>query len=147
MPDRNDPVTAFNFILKVQGMTEVTFMEANGFDNNTEVVEHRQTGPDGKVMVIKQFGNTKWGDITLKRGFTSDKTLWNLRQAVIDGKHGEARKDGSIIGLAPDATPVIQFDFKNGWISAWKSSGVSAKGSEVLVEEITLTHEGLKRIV
>jgi len=42
---------------------------------------------------------------------------------------------------------VVQFDFKNGWLSSWKSSGLSAKGNEVLTEEVTLCHEGLQRIV
>jgi phage tail-like protein len=147
MPDRNDPVTAFKFQLKIQGMDTIDFTEASGFDNNTQVVDHQQVDRSGRAVFIKQFGNVKWGDITLKRGFNSDKTLWNLRQKVVDGKHAEARKDGSIVGLSADGTPVIQFDFINGWLSSWKSSGLSAKGNEVLTEEVTLVHEGLKRIV
>ncbi|MDB5057561.1 MAG: hypothetical protein JWO59_1033 [Chloroflexi bacterium] len=145
MADRNDPIAAHTFKLKIQGMEEIDVFDVSGFDNNTEAVEVRQVGPTGKVQVIKQFGNTKWGDITLKRGFTADKTLWNLRQAVIDGDHKAARKDGSIIGLNAKGDAVVQFDFTNGWINSWKSSGINAKSNEPLTEEITLSHEGLKR--
>lgn len=148
MPDRNDPIAVFSFQLKIQGMDTIDFTEASGFDNNNQVIDHQQVDKNGKNIFIKQIGNVKWGDITLKRGFNSDKTLWNLRESVINGKHSDARKNGSIIGLAADqTTPVIQFDFVNGWLSSWKSSGLSAKGNEVLTEEVTLTHEGLKRIV
>jgi phage tail-like protein len=148
MPDRNDPVVSFSFQLKIQGIETIDFSEASGFDNNHQVIDWQANDKNGKNIFIKQFGNVKWGDITLKRGFTSDKTLWNLRQSVIDGKHAEARKDGTIVGLANDqVTPVIQFDFKNGWFSSWKCSGLSAKGNEPLTEEVTLVHEGLKRIV
>ena len=42
--------------------------------------------PNGRTDVIKAMGNTKWGDIELKRGVDQDKTLWNWRKMIVDGQ-------------------------------------------------------------
>ena len=62
------------------------FKEATGFDSESETSEIKRSMPNGKTDIIKVMGNLKWGDIELKRGIDQDKTLWNWRKLVIDGK-------------------------------------------------------------
>ena len=51
------------------------------------------------------MGNTKWGDIELKRGVDQDKTLWNWRKLIVDGKLKEARKDCTVTMMDYELTP------------------------------------------
>ena len=47
--------------------------------------------PNGRTDTIKAIpGNTKCHDITLKRGVDQDKTLWNWRKLIVDGKLKDA---------------------------------------------------------
>ncbi len=140
-----DPIGAFHFSLDVQGIEMATFTEASGFENTSEVIEYRDVDKDGKIYIRKTFGGVKWGDLTLKRGATSDNSLFDWRQHVLDGNYDEARKDGTITGRSAQGAPVIQYTFTRGWISKYTGPSFSAKGNETAVESIVITHEGLKR--
>ena len=75
------------FTLKIGGAEAAGFFkEATGFDSESEVTEIKRSMPNGKTDVIKAMGNTKWGDIELKRGVDQDKTLWNWRKMIVDGQ-------------------------------------------------------------
>ena len=141
---RENPVAVNQFALDVQGITAF-FMEASGFTNETEVITFVQQDAKGKRIYIKQPGNTKWNDITLKRGQTSDQALWNWRQQVLDGKVDQARKNGTITGYDTNGSPVIQYTFQRGWISKWDGGSFNAKTNDVSVESITICHEGMDR--
>jgi phage tail-like protein len=141
-----DPVATLNFALEIQSIQTAFFREAEGFSNETEVIEHRQQGKDGKVEVIKIPGNTKWGNIVLKRGIIDDQSLWNWRKKVLDGDIKGARKDGSVVGYDDKGTEMIRYNFKNGWPCKWEASGMNAGGNEVIIETIEIAHEGLERV-
>lgn len=145
MADGKDPLGAYHFSLDVQGIETATFTDASGFDNETQIIEYRDVDKDGKIYIRKTFGGTKWADIVLKRGTTGDNSLFTWRQAVLDGNYDSARKDGTITGRDPTGKAVIQFNFKRGWISKYQGPSYSAKGNDVAVESITITHEGLER--
>jgi phage tail-like protein len=140
-----DPQVVHHFALEVQGIEEATFMEASGFENSHDVIEHRETGKGGRQFVVKQPGNMKWSDIVLKRGVTDSMELYSWRQQVIDGTMDEARKDGSIVFYDSRNQEIARYNFVRGWPAKWKSSDVKTTDNSALVEEITITHEGLMR--
>ena len=98
------------FTLKIGGAEAAGFFkEATGFDSESPR-SPRSSGrcPTGATDVIKAMGNTKWGDIELKRGVDQDKTLWNWRKLIVDGKLKDARKDctdhdARLRGLSPSS--------------------------------------------
>ncbi len=139
-----NPISASQFALDVQGLTAY-FMEASGFENTTEIIEHVMQDKSGKRIYQKLPGNVKWADVSLKRGHTDDDALWKWRKQVLDGDIDGARKTGTITGYDYKGEPVIQYTFQRGWISKWSASGFTAKGNDVAVEEISITHEGLDR--
>jgi phage tail-like protein len=87
----------------------------------------------------------KWGDITLKRGVTSIKDVWDWRQLVVDGKVVSARANGTITMFDTSGTPVAQWDFTNGWPSKVSGPSLTSDSSAFVVEEMTIVHEGIKR--
>jgi len=66
---------------------------------------------------------------------------------VLDGDVEKARKSGSFTGYDEKGSPVIQFTIDRCWPTKWKGPTFNAKSNDPAVEEVTLAHEGLKRVV
>lgn len=143
---REDPLVGFHFMLDVQGTVQGYFTEVSGIGSETEVAEQKVVNKEGIQIVLKVPGRLKWGDITLKRGLTSNLEIWNWRKLVEDGNVKGARKNGSIVMYDQSLKAIAQWDFKNAWPS--KVSGPSPKSdsNELTVEELTLVHEYITRI-
>jgi len=146
LPEAKDPLVVHHFGLEVEGITECMFREASGFENSSDVIEHRESGSDGKQYISKQPGNLKWGDIVLKRGITDSRALSEWRKKVVDGDVKGARKNGSIIFFDAMNSELARFNFVRGWPSKWKGPDVNTSNNSVAVEEITIVHEGLERV-
>jgi len=126
------------------GLTGATGLVAGANETHTNPPEMaiKRSMPNGKTDVIKVMGNTKWGDIELKRGIDQDKTLWNWRKMVVDGKLKEARKDCTVTMLDYMGSPVVTYSILNAWPKKYTGVGLKADSNEVAVEGITLCHEG-----
>jgi phage tail-like protein len=146
LPELQDPQVVHHFGLEVEGINEASFREAAGFENSNDIIENRESGADGKQFISKQPGNLKWGDITLKRGMTDSMALYEWRKLVVDGKHKQARKNGSVIFFDAENQEIARFNFTRGWPSKWKGPDVNTTNNAVAVEEITIAHEGWERV-
>jgi phage tail-like protein len=147
MPDSMDPISAHQFALEIQGITEATFREASGFGSEHQIIEQKEQSAKGNTVIRKIPGTLKWQNITLKRGMTSNSEMWKWRQQVIDGAIEKARLDGSIVGYDEDGNEKIRYNFRRGWPSKWESTAMNAGGNEPVIETIEITHEGLERKV
>ena len=133
------------FTLKIGGKELAgDFNEATGFDSDSEVFELKRSLPKGRTETIKAMGNTKWGDIELKRAANTDRSLWNWRKLVLDGKLDEARKDCTVTMLDYEGQPVVTYSIVNAWPKKYTGGGLKADSNEVAVEGITLCHEGFE---
>ena len=95
---------------------------------------------------MKIPGRLKWGDIELKRGITSSLDLWEWRAMVEDGNVAEARKNGTITMFNQELTAVAKWDFNLGWPSKIDGPSLKADDNSVVLESITITHEGITRV-
>jgi phage tail-like protein len=138
-PPRNDPYKAFNFLVEIDGIAHAVFSEVTGLESETAVIEYRAGGEN---VVRKLPGLTKFGNITLKRGITQDAELWNWRKSIVDGDID--RRNGSIVLLDDQRSPVVRWNFHNGWICKWEGPALSAKSNEVAIETMEIAHEGLE---
>lgn len=142
---REDPLVSFNFALEVQGVINGYFTEVSGLGSEHEVVEHKVMA-EGREMVMKIPGRLKWGDITLKRGITSNMDVWDWRKDIEDGNVDSARHNGSVIMYDQHDNEVARWNFENAWPS--KVSGPSPKSdsNEIGLEEMTLVCEYIERV-
>jgi len=146
MPDPADPLVGFSFMFEVQNKVAGFFTEVSGIGSETEVVEHKVVTKDGKSDFVQKIpGRLKWGDITLKRGITSELDVYNWRKAVEDGKVASARANGSITMLDQEGKPVAVWDFVRGWPSKVTGPGLNSGTSGVGIEEMVIVHEGIIR--
>ena len=91
-------------------------------------------------------GRLKWGDITLKRGITSNLDMWAWRQKVEEGKINDARKNGSIVMFDQALAEKARWNFVNGWPSKITGPVPKSDSNEIGIEELTITHEMIKRV-
>jgi phage tail-like protein len=143
---KKDQLASYTFMLEVDGIAEATFRECSGLDSETSVIESKETGSKGQTVIKKLPGALKWGDITLKRGFTDDMKLQEWRNKVVDGKLTDMRKNGSIVVYDYENKEILRWNFVNGWISKLQGPSLNAGGNDVAIEAITIVHEGLTRI-
>lgn len=146
MPDNGDPLVSFNFAIEVSGIISGYFTEASGLGSEHEVIEHKIMGEGGQEIVKKIPGRLKWGDITLKRGITSNLDIWDWRKMVVDGQVESARRNGSIMMYDQEGSEVARWNFERGWPSKVSGPSVNTTSNEVGVEELVITHEGTERV-
>jgi phage tail-like protein len=91
-------------------------------------------------------GILKDGDITLKRGITSNMQIWEWRALAEQGDMAKARKHCSILMFSRQFEQIARWTFVNAWPSRVSGPEFSASGNEFGIEEMTLTHEGFFRI-
>lgn len=137
--DRDDPFASFNFLVVIDGVTTAGFSECSGLTMETDPIEYR-TGPED-ITVRKLPGLKKFGNITLKRGFTKDKGLWEWRKRVLDGK--TQRQSGSITLLNEARQPSLRWNFREGWPRKLDGPTFNAKNNEVAIETLEIVIEHL----
>ncbi len=137
---RNDPYGQFNFVIEIDGVVKGGFSEVSGLTTDTNIIEYREGNEIGTVRKLP--GLMKYNNIVLKRGWTKDKSLWDWRKKVIDGK--TQRTTGSIVLLDEGRQPALRWKFTAGWPSKWEGPALNGKTSEVAIETLEIAHEGLE---
>lgn len=144
--DREDPLVSFNFGVEVQGQVTGFFTEVSGLGSESEVQEQKVVNEKGVQVVLKIPGRLKWGDITLKRGITSNMDLWDWRKMVEDGDVKSARKNGSIVMYDQTGGETARWEFENGWPSKISGPTPKSDSNDIGVEELTIVHEYINRV-
>ena len=142
---RTDPLVSYHFHVEIDGISQAQFKECSGLGSSSDVVEYKES-VKGATVYRKQPGALKWNDITLKRGISDVMELWNWRKQIEQGKIAEARKNGSIVLYDQADKEIARWNFKDGWPSKLSGPSVKADASEVAIEELTITHEGMERV-
>ncbi|HYH84242.1 MAG TPA: phage tail protein [Pyrinomonadaceae bacterium] len=138
--DREDPYSAFNFTVEIDGIPVAGFTECTGLNTETDAIEYR-TG-DLDITVKKLPGLKKFGNITLKRGFTDNHDLWLWRKTVLDGK--TERRDGAVVLKNEARTEALRWTFREAWPRKWEGPAFNAKTNEVAIETLELVCEGIE---
>jgi phage tail-like protein len=137
---RVDPYKNFRFLVEIEGLTQAGFSECSGLGSRVEVIEYREGGEPATVR--KLAGRVTYPDITLKWGVTDSRELYDWHRAVVQGQI--QRKGCSIILLDDSGNERVRWNLFNAWPSKWDGPALNAKGSDVAIETLTITCEGLE---
>jgi phage tail-like protein len=129
--------------IEIDGITIAQFKEVSGISLEVSVIEHRENKAGGVAILKKLPGSPASGSVTLKKGKTGDATLWQWHKQVQDGDIAGARKNGSVVLYDYGHGEIARYNFVAGWPSRVSLGTLSAGGSDVLLEECTIVHEGL----
>jgi phage tail-like protein len=139
--DRKDPYRGFNFRVELDNTSVAAFRECTGLTANTDPVDYRE-GTDAWLSVRKLTGLRKFSNITLKRGYTDNKDLWNWYKNVLNGTAD--RRNGAIVLQDEQHNDVLRWNFHNGWICKWEGPSANATSNDVAIESIEICHERLE---
>lgn len=143
--EREDPLVGFSFMIDIGGSVTGYFTEVSGLGSEHEIIEQKVVNEKGIEVVMKIPGRLKWGDITLKRGITSNLDMWDWRQQVVDGDVKGARQNGSIVMYDQEGTERARWNFSNAWPVKISGPTPKADSNEIGIEELVITHESIAR--
>ena len=135
---RNDPYAQYNFVLEIEGTTAAGFAEVGGLSMEQDIIEYRE-GSD-TATVRKLPGLRKYGNISLKRGYTQNRELWNWRKTTIDGIDRAQVGRGRSCATRPDE-PALRWEFREGWVSKYEGPALKATANEAAMESIEIAVE------
>ena len=138
---RRDPFKSYSFLVEIDGIASAAFKSVSGLGAEAEVIEYRE-GSDPVSSSRKLPGRVKYPNVTLKRGITASRDLWQWWKTVADGN--VQRRNVAIVLLDDARTPVLRWLLRNAWVAKIEASELEASKNEVAVESVELAHEGLE---
>jgi len=141
MGQRHDPYLSSRFLVEVDGLIVGGFSEVAGFQSELEMEEYREGGVNHHV---RQFPKgVKYPNLSLKRGITDSDVLWkwydDVRQGTIK------RRTVNIICLDSQGNRKLDWQCVNAYPIKWAGPDFVGQSSNVAIESIELTHEGIVR--
>jgi len=138
--ERTDPFRSFNFRIEIGGADAGGFSECSGLTAEGDHVDYRE-GTDQPLSVRKLTALRKYSNITLKRGYTVNNTLWQWYKSISLGVND--RRDVTIILRDEEGKDVMAWMAVNAWINKIEGPSFKASGNEVAIESVEIIHEGL----
>ena len=140
------PFTAFNFAveIKVDGVAmqvvDAAFSECDGLEMTMDVKTIREGGNNGRQ--IRLTGPLTFGQVTMKRGMTSNLELWDWFNLMLTDQ--SLRADAEVVIFASDgATERARFQLSRCVPVKLKSPALNAKDGAVAIEELQIAYEKL----
>jgi len=144
---RDRPYVQFNFLVDLgDGNTEgpdAGFQEVSGIGMEVTVAEYR-TGNARENSVMKVTGLNKMTDVTMKRGVIGSLNLYQWLDDIRNGNQNALR----------NVTVQLQNEDHTSVVATWKllrariikntNGPFNAKGTDVAMEELTLSYERLE---
>lgn len=139
------------FYVEIGGSVSASFSECSGLDVQVEKETYFEGGVNNQQRIfLKQ---TKFSDITLKRGMTDDLAFWEWLKMVFQLNQAAGTSQGSSGSLRRNIT-ILVFNQAGETMQAWtligavpigwKTPSLQADSNSVAIEELTLTFEGVK---
>lgn len=141
-----DPLIGSHFLVQVEGKIAGYFLSVSGLGSETAVIDHKIVTAAGAPINRKIPGRLSWGDVTFKRGVTTNLDFWQWRNEVTSGNVDGARMDGSIIMFDQSGKEVARWNFEKAWPLKVSGPDASSSDNSVAMEEVILVHEYIERV-
>ena len=138
----DDVFTTYKFWIEIESDLVAGFTEASGIQAEAEIFEWLEGGEN--TSVLKFPGRAKYGNITLKHGFTMSEKLWNSFKKTLQGE--PERKTLTVIMFDTKGNRKRDWTFNRAFPVKWQGPALKANGNEIAIETVEFAHEGLLRI-
>ena len=140
------PFTAFNFSVEISKVGDAAllcsaaFAECDGLEMTMDVKTIREGGNNGRQ--IRLTGPLTFGQVTMKRGMTSNLELWDWFNLMLTDQ--SLRADAEVVIFAADGeTERARFQLSRCVPVKLKSPPLNAKDGAVAIEELQIAYEKL----
>jgi phage tail-like protein len=126
------------------------FQECTGLEIEMDVQEYLEGGRNNGT--VRRVGRAKYQPLLLKRGMFFKKSgdgivvpeLWHWLQRIVNGERPVPRYDGVVHVMGGDGTVRATWMFDRGLPSKIRGPELNARTGEIVIEELTIAHEGLR---
>jgi phage tail-like protein len=144
---RERPYVQFNFLVDLgTGNTDgydAGFQECSNIGTEVTVAEYRN-GNEKENSVRKITGLNKCTDVTMKRGVIGSLTLYNWLDDIRNGDQTALRTVYVHLQNEDHSAIVQTWTLKRARIIKHVSGPLNAKGTDVAMEELTISYERLE---
>jgi phage tail-like protein len=126
------------------------FQDCSGLEIEMEIQDYPEGGRNDGI--IRRAGRAKYSPLVLKRGmfFSAgsqvNQDLWAWMQAVVTGERPIARYDGIVQVMDAGEDVVATWVFDRGLPMKIRGPELNAKTGEIAIEELHISHEGLRLV-
>jgi phage tail-like protein len=146
------PFTSFNFQVEIEVDTgsvsnpvcSMMFSDVDGLEMNIEPKTIREGGRN--TGPVHMAGGVGYGQLSLKRGMTSNFDLWNWFEAVVTPGNGGLRGSADIVMLAGDGSQQAQFRLTGCLPIKLKAPALNAKDGLIAIEEMSILYESMRLV-
>ena len=150
--DSKEPFTAFNFAVEINvpgiapRLCSAAFAECEGLGLVMETRSIREGGNNAGRLHL--MGPPAYGQVTLRRGMTSDFHLWEWIDAFLrtdtEQVQEDLRADAEVVVFAPDGiTERVRFLLKRCLPIRLNAPALNAREGTVAIEELQLAYESV----
>jgi phage tail-like protein len=129
-----DPEGNFIFALEIEKVEVAQFRECSGLKTSTQVFELEEGGQNHRVHKLP--GQSRWDNVVLRYGVSSDVSLLTWRNEILQDEFGK-RRNGSVVMKTLTGKEVRRYNFIQGWPVAWEGPHFNAEAAELAVEMIS----------
>jgi phage tail-like protein len=137
-----DPYRVFNFVVEVNGTQTAGFSKVTGLEARTETEDYREGGVNDYVHKIAK--ETRYSNLTLKRGITEDPQMWAWGESVRTGR--VERKTISVLLLDSLRNEKWRWIFRYAFPVKWNATDLSGNGNAIVVESVEFAHHGMTKL-
>jgi phage tail-like protein len=162
---RFDPAPAYLFFVELSGVFVALFTECSGLEVKRDVATVEEGGVNNYVHKLP--GRLKFENITLKRGISLSRALWDwmmqgrydfqvrrLNFSIVQGApgHNLISAATTAAGGATDTTmtmmgqgfgKVKHWDVEDAYPARWKLSDLDTSSAKAAIETLEIAHHGL----
>ena len=157
MTTLSQPIASYNFMVRLLDASHLLlgaigglfgkdlsadagFSECRGLEGTLQVQDYPEGGLNDRVRKFPT--RMTWSTITLQRGVGLSRDLWDWYFSYMRGEG--RRRDGLVILLNDQRTPVLVWRFQRGLPVKWTGPTLNAQTSQVAIETLEIAHEGLE---
>jgi len=143
------PFTTFNFLVEItvegvsQKVCSAAFSECEGLEISMQPKTIREGGNNGRPIHLT--GPAAYGQLTLKRGMSTNFDLWDWFEKVLTAGHHGLRATADVVMLSAKKEPLVRFALTGVLPVKLKAPSLNAKEGQVAIEEMQLVYEALTR--
>jgi phage tail-like protein len=141
------PFTSFNFQVEIEvdGVSNeicaAVFSDVDGLEMTLEPKTIREGGRN--TGPIHMAGQVMYGQLTLKRGMTSNFDLWKWFEQTASPGQGGLRGSAEIVMIGSDGSEQVRFLLSGCLPVKLKAPALNAKDGLIAIEEMALVYESL----
>ena len=140
--ERRDPLPSSNFIVEIDGIATSSFIQVEGIQSETEVIEYREGAEKNIIHLVP--GLTSGGPLVIKRYLDDNDELWDWYESNIEEPVDS--RSMSVIILDRNREEQVRYNFQKCWPSEYYVEPLSSSPADVAVEVLVIQYEIMERV-